>query len=362
MKKVLALILAAVMLFCATGCGLFSDDSAVRFEDLYTHKDPDGLKYDERKTYINKDFGATVEEELNAAAYPDQLVYDEEGNVIGMYDYDPETGISSGWTDITTGEYFEEETDLGKPDESLMVTLSGNVTVGCVVYGNEGKAVASYVYVFLGDASDKEAVESYVSDLLGYEMKEETEKVLLCTQDENEIDSKFSELEELYGQVQADRSAEGYGENLKLDFGLKTYGVNPYKPYSGAKDPEGLGFDEKTVLTSAGAYSFTTEALEEDLEVRTDVVYGRDGKAVAHCIYYEFKSKEGADKLMNSSGSFFSDSPERLSDTVILDYLDEQKTADIINSYIGYGVLEDDSFDAYVENVEETYFMMIYEQ
>lgn len=361
MKKLFAIILAATMLFCAAGCSLFSDDSTVQFEELYTHKDPDGLKYDERKVLINNDFGATAEELANSNAYPDTFVYGDDGLPVGSYDYNPSTGLATGWTEYATGEFHEDAQDLGMPDEDLMIAFSGNVTFGAVVYGNEGSTVASYLYAFLSDASDKDTVSTVLKDFYGLEMTGESDTVLCCAQDEAAVSAQFELWQEQYGQVQSDRSASGYAENLKMELGLKNYGVNPYKPYGEAKDPEGVEFDEKRVLTSSGAYSFVDESLEKDMVGRTDVVYGSEGKAVAHVIYYEFKTKDGADKLMASTGNGYG-TLERISDTVVKDGVEGQALKDIINSYIGYSVLTDDSFEGYAANVEESFLMMVYEQ
>lgn len=360
MKKLFAIILAATMLFCAAGCSLFSDDSTVQFEELYTHKDPDGLKY-ERKVLINKDFGTTAEEIASSAAYPDTFIYGDDGLPVGSYDYDPETGLATGWTEYATGEFHEDAQDLGMPDEDLMITFSGNITLGAVIYGNEGNTVASYLYAFLSDASDKDALVTVMKEYYGYDMKGESDTVLCCAQDEEAVSAQFDLWQEQYGQVQSDRSASANAENLKMELGLKNYGVNPYKPCSEAKDPEDVKFDEKRVLTSSGSYSFADESLEKDMVGRTDVVYGFEGKAVAHVIYYEYKTKDAADKLMASTGSGFG-TLVRVSDTVVQDGISGQELKDVINSYIGYSVLTDDSFEGYATNVEESYLMMVYEQ
>lgn len=361
MKKFFAIILAATLLFCAAGCSLFSDDSTVQFEELYTHKDPDGLKYDERKVLINKDFGTLAEEIVSSAAYPDTFVYGDDGIPVGSYDYDPATGLATGWIEYATGEFHEDAQDLGMPDEDLMITFSGNITLGAVIYGNEGTTVASYLYAFLSDTSDKDAVVTVLSENYGFEMTSESDTVLCCAQVEASVSAQFEFWQEQYGQIQSDRSASGYAENLKMELGLKNYGVNPYKPCSEAKDPEDVEFDEKRVLTSSGAYSFVDESFEKDMVGRTDVVYGLEGKAVAHVIYYEYKTKDAADKLMASTGNSFG-TLERVSDTIVKDGVKGQELKDIINSYIGYSVLTDDSFEGYATNVEDSYLMMVYEQ
>lgn len=361
MKKALSVLLVLAMALSLCACSLFSDESVVQFEEIYTHNDPEGIKYDTRKVMINDDFGGVLEEMVNAMAYPNTIKMDEAGNVVGFYDYDATTGMASGYTDITTGEFVEEEVELGMPDESLMIALKGTVTLGNVIYGQEGRAVYNCLYAFLSDAADKDVVMTNMELYYGWTMEAESDTVLVCKEDEAAIDARFQMWQEMYGQIQSDRSADGYGENLKMDLGLRNYGVNPYAPTSLMQDPEGLEYDTKQILTSGGGYSFVDSSLENDMKVRTDVIYGLNGKVVAHYIYYEYNTKEAADKLANSSGNFYSEPPVRLSDTVVLDMQDTQTVNDTIQAYIGYGVLDDDSFDSYVANVEESYFLMRYE-
>lgn len=361
MKKTLSLLLVLAMAMSLCACSLFSNESVVQFEEIYTHNDPEGIKYDTRKVMINKDFGFMLEEMVNAMAYPNTMKMDETGNIVGFYDYDAATGMASGYTDIATGEFVEEEVELGMPDESLMIALNGDVILGVVIYGQEGKAVYNYLYAFLSDAADKDAVMANMEMHYGWTLEPESDTVLVCKEDEAAIDAHFQMWQEMYGQIQSDRSADGYGENLKMDLGLRNYGVNPYAPTSLAQDPEGLEFDSKQILTSNGTYSFTDSSLEKDMKVRTDVIYGLEGKVVAHYIYYEYNTKEAADRLVNSNGNFYCEPPVRLSDTVVLDMQDTQTVNDTIQAFIGYGVLSDDSFDSYVANVEESYFLMRYD-
>lgn len=361
MKKVLAMLLTLTLTLTLSACSLFSDTSIVKFEELYTHKDPSDLKYTERKALMNKSFGAVLTEMVNSMAYPDNMKYDEQGNIIGMYDYDPATGKAAGWMDLATGEYVAEEANLGMPDESLMLKLSGDVLLGGVVYGNEDKTVCAYVYAFLTDVADQEAVKASMETFYGLNMTAEKDTVLVCKQDEAAVNAKFTEYAEVYGMVMPAQDASAYAEILQLELGLRFYGVNPFKPTSAAKDPTDIQYDTKQVLTSSGAYSFTDSSLESGMKVRTDVIYGYQGKAVAHYTYYEYSTKEGADKLMEfSEGNFFT-VPERISDTVVMEKQVGQALADTISLYIGYQVMQDDSYDSYVTNVENSYFMMRYE-
>lgn len=361
MKRLIAVVLALVVAVSFAGCGLFNDDSIVKFEDIYTHKDPDGLKYDERKTMINKNFGPDFEDTINADAYPSTLKFDNDGNMIGIYVYDEETGMASGYMDLLTGEFVEEEVNLGKPDESKMTHLAGSVILGCVIYGAENHANAAYLYAFMSDKADTETVKANMELYYGWTMEKESDTVLVCKQDEAAIGAKFQEWQDLYGQIQSDRSVSGYASNLSLDLGLKNYGVNPYKACESIVDPEDIDFDERILLTSNGTYSFADSSLEKDM-IRTDVVYGKDGHAIAHFIYYEYKTKDAADKLMNSSSDNFFDTPIRISDTIIQDRITGQDFQDVIKAYIGYNVMTDDALESYADNLEATYNSMRYDQ
>ena len=70
-KKVISAVLTMALLLSMAGCSLFSDDSIVKLGEDYTHKDPKGLKYDQRIVLQKTDFQNTLEDADNAAAYPD---------------------------------------------------------------------------------------------------------------------------------------------------------------------------------------------------------------------------------------------------------------------------------------------------
>lgn len=362
MKKVFAVMMVLAMALCMIGCSsLFSDNSIVKFDEVYTHKDPQGLSYTERMALMNKNFGSQLVEMVNAMAYPDTMKYDGQGNMVGMYEYDENTGMASGWYDLSTGAFVAEEIELGKPDESLMLKLNGTVTLCAVVYGKDDKCVGAYVYTFLSDKADKDAVLTNMSMFYGMNLEAESDTMLACKMDEAAVNDKFEEYASLYGEPMTDRSAAAYADTLKIELGLRNYGVNPFKPTTAMKDPEGLQYDTKQVLTSNGTYSFVDESLEKDMKVRTDVIYGYQGKAVAHYTYYEYNTKEAADKLVaNATGNMFS-TPERVSDTVVMDFQDSKALEENIALYIGYNVMTDDSYDSYVTNVEDSYFLMRYE-
>lgn len=361
MKRILSVLLAAALALSLAGCGLFSDSSVVKLGDSYTHKDPKGVKYDTRLVLKRDGFGKDLEQAVNVSAYPDSMIYDNDGNVIGIYDYDDETGLAVGWTNMSSGSYTAfapgEEVDLGKPDESMMIAIPGDVTLYFVVYGNKDSTESAYMYLMLSDSAAKDTVKSSVEACYGVVLTEESETVLTAVQDANYISSQFADMES-YGMSFDVKSADAYAEILSQTYGVRAdSGSNPYKPYAGHSDPEDLDFDQRVVLTGSGAAA-VDEKYDGYITSMTDYIYGKDGKVVAQYTYYECATKENSDELMDS-GSFFN--PVRISDTVIQASVTGQDMADIIAAYEGYNVVKDDSVDEYVRMIEETYFSVVCE-
>lgn len=364
MKKwIMSAVLCVAVIFACTGCSssLFSDSSVVKFGDTYTHEDPKDLTYDERIVLQGENFGSRLESDANTNAYPDTMMYDENGNMIGMYDYDAATGLAKGWANIEDGTYtaFPEgqEVDLGMPDESKMISIPGTVTLGAVVYGNKEEAVAAYLYFFLSDASAKDLVKENVESLYGLTLTEESDTVLTCVQDKDYIADQFG-MEEEEGYPADTKDAAAYADILKQMYGISEYtGENPYKPYAEHKDPENLEFDKRVVLTGSGEAAVDEEYVK-DISSETDYLYGKDGKIVAQYTYYECPSKEAADELQEK---YFT-SAERVSDTVLELIVEGQNMTDTVNTFKGYNVLKDDSLDEYVRMIQETYFTSVYEQ
>lgn len=359
MKKVISLMLAMALLLSMAGCGLFSDDSVVKLGEDYTHKDPKELSYDQRVVLRGEDFQDTLDEMVNAAAYPDTMVYDDDGNMIGIYDYDEETGLASGWTDLGDGTYTEypagEEVDLGKPDASLMVEIPGTVTLYFVVYGDKGSAEAAYVYAMLSDASARDTVIDSMKTYFDLTLSAESDTVLTGQQDQAAIDAAFSDMES-YGMTFAAKDADAYADILKQTYGVKTYGgVNPYAPYADHKDPEDLDYDQRVVLTGNGAAA-VDEQYADDVSSMTTFLYGKNGELVGDYTYIECTSKGAADELAGEMTNM-----TRVSDTVLEEVLTGSELTNTVNAYIGYNVLKDNSVDEYVRMIEETYFSEIYE-
>lgn len=359
MKRMVSALLTAALLLSMAGCSLFSDNSIVKLGEDYTHKDPKDLSYDQRIVLQGENFQDTLEEMTNSAAYPDNMVYDDDGNIIGLYDYDEETGLASGWTNINDGTYTEfpagEEVDLGKPDASQMIEIPGTVTLYFVVYGNEGSAEAACVYAMLSDAAAKDTVIDSMKNSFDLTLSAESDTVLTATQDQNAIDAVFTEMED-YGMTVGTKDAEAYADILKQTYGVKNYGGdNAYQPYADHKDPEDLEYDQKVVLTGNGAAA-VEDQYADDITSMTTFVYGNKGEVVADYTYFECPSKEAADELMDAVGNAI-----RVSDTVVGEVTTGDDMTNTVNSYIGYNVLKDNSVDEYVRMIEETYFSEIYE-
>lgn len=356
MKKLISLLLAVLMVLSLVGCDLFSDASVVKFDEIYTHKDPEGIEYDKRIALKNEKFNEMLTEYVNETAYPDTLITDKDGNNIGMYDYDPETGLAKGWTSFDGGKYTEyakgKEVDLGKPDESKMISLSGSVAMLAVVYGKDGTATEADCYLILSDAKDKDTVLSGMDTAFMVTYTAESDTVLKYTADKKAIAEEL----EMYAEdpENVDYSPEAYAENLKQGYSLREHTGETFKAYKGITDPD-LEFDESIKLCNTGEYAVTDEFVS-DIKQVTDVVYGKDGKVVAHDSYFEFKSKDAADKAMDLGDNGFIFNPERVEDTVIKGTVSGKKLESIIENYKGYNILEDDSYESYAKMVEETYF------
>lgn len=353
MKKTLSLVLSFLLLLSMAGCSLFNNSASLKLTDSYTHKDPKGLKYDSRKILKNEDFGESLQSGINIAAYPDTMVYDKDGNMIGMYDYDESTGIAKGWTKMEDGTYTAykkgKEVNLGKPDASKMVELKGDIALYYVVYSADEKPLQASAYIFLKKADDKKAVIDGMKSVYDMTFTAESDTVLTSEVKKEDIDACFEEGET--------KDASTYITILNQMYGLSEVGAeSAYKPYDGHKDPTDIKFDKRVVLTGSGE-----EAVEEkyvkDMASLTDYVYAKDGKVVAHYCYYQCKDKAAADDLAK-----YLKETERVSDTVFMFSETGKKLESNIKSYIGYNVLKDDSLDEYVRMIKETYFSTVYEE
>ena len=354
MKKFVSVLMAAAMLLCITGCSLFSKADMVKLGD-YEHTDPSGISYDTRTVLKNADFGGDLADYASSAAYPDTMMRDESGNVVGMYDYDPETGLAKGWTNIADGTYTAydagKEVDLGKPDESKMVKIAGDVAMYVVVYAKDGAPVESDTYLMLSDASAKDTVISAMKSTFGIDLTAESDTVLKCVTDKDAIAAEMANA----GMTDA-VTADTYLEYLKGSYGLREdTGENPYKPYAGHQDPTDIEYDQKVVLTGNGQAA-VTEDLADLVVSQTDFLYAKDGDMVAHYFYLEGKDKASTDKLAETYTT-----SERVSDTVIMVAYTGDTMTTVLDQYMGYNVIKDHSISEYTRMIEETFYSVVYE-
>ncbi len=360
MKKALSLVFAAVMLLSLAGCSLFSSKSVVKLGD-YTHRDPIGVFYDKRIVLKGARFGNTLEQYYNEDAYPDTTVYDDDGNPIGMYDYDAETGKASGWTSITDGTHtdFEagKEVDLGKPDQSKMISIPGDVTLYFVLYGDVDMAVHSFMYIIMSDASAKETVVKALDEVYGVELDEKSDTILYAEQDMEAIESDIKTAKE-DGFESDSEGIDVFAEVLEQYYGVHEYkGEQAYKPYAKREDPKEVSFDAFVVLAGPGDQAVTEDYID-CVTSMTAILYAKDGNVVGQRIYYECPSKDAADKLMSGADDFIFNAT-RESDTVILGEVIGKEMDDLVTAYMGYNVLKDQSIGEYTRMVEETYFLSV---
>lgn len=354
MKKLVSVLMAAAMVLCITGCSLFSKADMVKLGD-YEHTDPGGLSYDTRTVLKNTGFGADLAQYASSAAYPDTMMYDESGNPVGMYDYDAETGLAKGWTNIADGTYTAydagKEVDLGKPDESKMVTIAGDVAMYVVVYAKDGAPVESDAYLMLTDASAKDTVISAMKSVFGLDYTAESDTVLKCVADKDTIAAEMANSGE-----EGDVTADSYIDYLKGSYGLREdTGENPYKPYAEHKDPTDIEYDQKVVLTGNGQAA-VEESLADCVASQTDFLYAKDGDMVAAYTYIEGKDKASTDKIAESYTN-----EERVSDTAILIAYTGADMTSVLDQYMGYNVIKDHSIAEYTRMIEETFFSVVYE-
>lgn len=358
-KKVIALVMAAGLALSMAACGdssLFSDASLVKFDELYSYNDPEGLEYDQRVVVKGEGFTEILEEFINAECYPDTMVYDDAGNMIGMYDYDESTGLAVGWTsfesstDAYTAFPAGEEVDLGLPDTANMIDIPGDVTVFGVIYDKDGVAFQTYMYFFLTDAASKDTVKAGLEECYGLTATEESDTILVAEMDADYMANYMGELPE--------KDAEIYATVLMQLFDVREYGgVNPYEPYAEHTDPTDFEYDERVVLCGSADMAVLEEYIS-DVQSMTEYVYGYQGEVVADYTYIECTSKESADKLVKEE--MFQD-PIRVSDTVLLTVIAGQDMTDLVTTYKGYNVLKDGALDTYVTMLEETYFTVVCE-
>lgn len=358
-KKFSAAALVGILALTCTGCSLFTNDSIVKFTDEYQHEDPDDKKGKEKVALKCEAFEGMLEEMVNAEAYPDTMLMDEDGNITGIYDYDETTGLAKGWTDVSDGSYiaFEEgqEVDLGMPDESKMIDIPGSVTLGIVVYG-EGETDSApeitYVYAFLSDPEAADLVTESMEKVYDVSLSAEDDTTLLGYMDTAYMDTQFEMWE-----MTDNKTVRTYASLMQQTFGAIEVGSeSAFEPYEGHEDPEDLDFDERVVLTAAGEAAMTEEYIDY-VPSMSIYLYGKEGKIVGQYIYYECKSAEAAEELI--ADEYFMGNMELVDDSVIQETVVGQDIEEMVTTYIGYNVLKDDTLEDFTRMIKETYFASV---
>ena len=219
MKKTIAIFLLVTLLLAACGA-----NGPTGYEDHFNHQTPEELSGYTQVLLERDDYAQHVESIMNVLAYPDLLIFSEDGTqVVGMYIYDAETGLATGWTDLETGEktVYEagKEVDLGKPDPALMVSFKGDVKVGCAVYEKDGFATNAEIYFFLTDETDAALLLSYLKDYLGEEPQQESPLTYKIVKDEKAIGADI-EKEVAAGASYFEQNAENYASLLRINYGV----------------------------------------------------------------------------------------------------------------------------------------------
>lgn len=220
MKKIISILLVLTLALSLAACG---SSEPTNYDDHFSHETPEE-KTDHTKILLERaDFGEYIEGILNIQAYPDILMYNQDGTeVIGMYIYDPETGLATGWTDLTTGEQHTyeagKEVDLGKPDPEKLVTLD-IIKVGAAVYEKDGKVTGAELYFFLSDAKDAQQLMDFMRNYYSEPLIQDSETVYKIIKDEAAVLADFAE-EEKAGNAFFSKNAAEYISVLKLNYGV----------------------------------------------------------------------------------------------------------------------------------------------
>ena len=218
MKKLIAIFLLLALMLTACSSGPIS------YGEHFKHETPEDKQAHEKILLERDDYAEHIESILNVMAYPDLLILDETGyEVVGMYIYDPETGLASGWTNLETGEktMYEagQEINLGKPDPNKMVDFKGSVKLGFAVYEKDNKATGAEMYFFLSAAEDAPLLQSFLQDFQGETLTQESETVYKIVKDEAAVAADFAR-EEKAGSAFYHKNAADYISVLKINYGV----------------------------------------------------------------------------------------------------------------------------------------------
>ena len=220
MKKIISILLVLTLALSLAACG---SSEPTNYDDHFVHETPEEMA-DYAKTLLERaDFNVHIENILNVQAYPDILMYNQDGTeVIGMYIYEPETGLATGWTDLTTGQVHQyeqgQEVNLGKPDPEKTVDLD-TIKLGAAVYEKDGKAVAAELYFYLSNAEDAATLSRFMSDYYSEPLTKESETVYKIIKNEEAVLADFAE-EEKAGGAFFSKNAVEYISVLQINYGV----------------------------------------------------------------------------------------------------------------------------------------------
>lgn len=220
MKKLIAIALMLALTLTLVAC----DSGETGYKDHFTHVTPEEMTDHSKILLERADFAEYIESVLNVQAYPDLLIFDDAGyEVVGMYIYDPETGLATGWTDLITGEktMYEagREIDLGKPDPSKMVQFKGTVKVGAVVYHKDGLVTGAELDFFLSETEDASLLKNYMETYQGETLEEVSGNHYRVVKDQAAVDEDFA-AESAAGGSFFNMTAENYVSILTLNYGV----------------------------------------------------------------------------------------------------------------------------------------------
>ena len=221
MKRIIAILLLLTLTLSLAAC---AEEGPVQYKEHFFHSTPEEMK-DHKKILLEKeDFDRRVEEILNIRAYPNLMILDEEKNeTIGVYIYDPETGMALGWTDLETGEktLYEagQEKNLGKPDPNKMVFFNDSIRLGVAVYEQKGVVTGAELYFFVSDTKDKDLLQEYLTVYHGETLAEESEGVYKIIKDAAAVAADFAAAEAA-GATYEKKDAEEYVSLMKTNYGV----------------------------------------------------------------------------------------------------------------------------------------------
>ena len=222
MKKIIAILLVLTLALSFAACNK-QEQGPVSYDDHFNRETPEDKTTHTKYTLERVDFDQYIESVSNLNIYPDLLKYDATtGEMQGIYIYDPETGLATGWTNTTTGEVhtFEagKEVNLGKPDPTKMVDVA-TIKLGVAVYEQDSKVTGAELYFFLSDAKDAATLIKFMSERFGEPLVKESDTVYKVVKDAEAVQKDFAR-EEQAGMSFYSKNAAEYMNVLKMNYGV----------------------------------------------------------------------------------------------------------------------------------------------